>query len=865
MRRVVLRATAAIVVLAALVSVGVYVYLRQSLPVVNGTLTVNGLTAPIDIVRDADAITHVFASNRLDAIYGLGYAHAQDRLWQMEFQRHIGHGRLSEIFGAITIPQDRFLRTVGFGRAAHSAWKHLSHDSKQAIDAYVAGVNEFISTHRGRALPPEFSLLRFEPEPWTGPDVLVWAKMMAWDLSKNYSFELLRHDIVAKLGPQKLAELLPPYPENGLSVLSARDMEWLKRSPSTPEATDRRPLSSNLPSFASSACSASPVCSAFSASSASSAIWAGAFTSALDAGLPAVRDFLTRGRVSALGSNNWVVDGTLSAAGKPLLANDPHLGAQMPSLWYLAHMSAGDFDVIGATLPGGPAVAIGRNTFIAWGETNVAADVEDLYRERIDASGKFAEFAGSREPLQIVAETIAVKGAQPIRLQVRISRHGPLISDAINANNSESKRSPKPPPLEPLAFRWTALDETDSTVPSFLRLNEARNWTEFTSALRDFIVPPQNFVYADVEGHIGYYAPGHIPIRARGDGALPAEGWSGDAEWTGRVPFDELPHTFDPPEHFIVTANHRPVPTAYPRAMSGEFTEPYRAQRILDLLRTRSKLTVDDFAAIQADTLSLHASALVPMLLPRAHPRDADDEQALSLLRRWNFDSRGDSSAAAIFQAWFLELTPTLVGDELGELLTTDYMGLDRSSFISRFVANTLSSNDSQWCDDVRTPRRETCDDAVSAALHAGVVDLRTRLGRDVSRWRWDAAHRAVFAHSGLDSVGALRPFLSRSAPHGGDWSTVNVGPVVANHPFDQHSIPGYRQIVDLSPANDSRFLDAVGQSGHPMSKHYDDFIADWQVVRHRRMRMNREDIERGAIGHLRLVPSSEPRAPSQR
>ena len=847
MRRLLVKALVPALVLVAVVVLVPYLYARRSLPLIDGSVTVAGLSAPVEIVRDADAIPHIFASTKLDALYGLGYAHAQDRLWQMEFQRHIGHGRLSEIFGAVTVPQDRFLRTVGFGRAARAAWATLPEGARQQIDAYVAGVNAFVATHHGSELPPEFTLLRFEPAPWTGADVLVWVKMMAWDLSKNYALELLRHDIVSVVGAERMAELMPPYPNDGLSILSTRDMKRDVAQDFSPAHTSR------------------PEDLRYDSAHTGSATWSGALARSLSTGHPAVREFLLGSATSdALGSNNWVVDGTLTESGKPLLANDPHLGAQMPSLWYLAHVSAGDFDVIGATLPGAPAVAIGRNRFIAWGETNVAADVEDLFRERLDPTGKFAQFRGAQEPLQLITETIHVKGAASVQLQVRLTRHGPLVSDAINANNAELPRGPRPAVLEPLAFRWTALDPQDTTIASFLGLNEARNWDDFTAALRDFVVPSQNFVYADVNGHIGYYAPGHIPIRAHGDGSLPADGWSGEAEWTGWVPFEELPHTYDPPEHFIVTANNRPAPPTYPHLIGLEWTEPYRAQRITDLLHQlggskgparRGKLTPDDFAAIQADTFSLHADALLPLLLERVHQQSVSDEQAIAMLRGWNRDARGDSGAAALFQAWLLRLTPAIAGDELGPLATADYMGLERSSFVARFLANTLALPDSPWCDDVRTPARETCDDAVLTALHAAVGDLTRQLGGDMTRWRWDAVHRAVFPHQGLDAVALLRPLLSRSIPHGGDWSTVNVGPVVANHPYDQHSIPGYREIVDLSPRNDSRFLDAVGESGHPLSRHYDDFLRDWQAVRHRRMRMERADIERGAIGHLRLTP----------
>ncbi|MGE5246450.1 MAG: penicillin acylase family protein [Betaproteobacteria bacterium] len=842
-----LKILAALLALVVAVSVAGYAYLRRSLPQIDGTAVVPGISAPVDIVRDADAIPHIFARTRRDALYGLGYVHAQDRLWQMEFQRRIGFGRLSEIFGRVTVPQDRFLRTVGFGRAARAAWDRLPPDARADVTAYIGGINAFIAAHHGSRLPPEFTLLRFEPEPWQGPDVLVWVKMMAWDLSRNYSSELLRHDLAGAVGWQKVAALLPPYANDGLSILNARDMTWLTGTAVRAGGAAR---AGNGEGPASGGGAPREV-----KDDGRDADYFASLTASLAQGSPVVRDLLLGGATTdALGSNNWVVDGTRTASGWPLLANDPHLDAHIPSLWYLAHLSAGDFDVIGATLPGTPAVAIGRNRRIAWGETNVAADVEDLYRERLDPTGRFAEFRGALEPLQILHESIAVKGGRPVEFDVRISRHGPLVSDAINANNAGSRRTPKPAPIEPLAFRWTALDPDDTTLVCFLRLNQAHDWSEFTGALRQFVVPSQNFVYADVDGHIGYYAPGRVPVRASGDGTVPARGWTGDAEWTGWIPFDQLPHTFDPPEHMIVTANNRPAPASYPHFVGVEWTEPFRAERIGDLLRAKPKATPDDFAAIQADRLSLHAASLLPALLSRVRPRSDADRRAIALLTAWNRTARADSAATAIFGAWFEHLTPAIAGDELGPRLT-DYVSAQRTSFVARFVATVLAGPSSAWCDDVRTPARETCDDVVSAALHDAVGDLTRRLGRDMTRWRWDRVHRAVFPHQGLDAVALLRPLVSRSVPNGGDWSTVDVGGVSARSPYEQHAIPGYRQIIDLSPRNDSRFLDAVGESGHFLSPHYDDFLPDWRAVRHRPMRMTRKDAEAGAIGTLRLMP----------
>ena len=848
MRGVVLKTIAVLVLLAAIAAAGGCHYLRRSLPQIDGAATVAGLSAPIEIIRDADAIPHIIAAGKLDGLFGLGYAHAQDRLWQMEFQRRIGHGRLSEVLGAATLPQDRFLRTVGFGRAARTAWATTPEWAKQQVNAYVAGVNGFISTHHGAGLPPEFTLFRFEPEPWTGVDVLVWVKMMAWDLSGNYSFELLRHDLLAAVGAERMNELMPPYAIDGLSIMPRH---------AAPVDANRAYASAAAPTFGSAATGRPEGLPDNPGGS-----WSAALTASVSQGAPAVRDFLLGGAtIEGLGSNNWVVDGTLTPTGKPLLANDPHLGTRLPSTWYLAHISAGDFDVIGGTFPGIPAVALGRNRSIAWGATNVAADVQDLYREHLDAGGTRSEFRGAQEPITVIPETIVVKGAAPVTLSVRVTRHGPLISDAINANNAASTTTPKPQPLEPLAFRWTALDPDDGTLSAFLKMNEARNWTEFTQALEGYTAPSQNFVYADVDGHIGYYAPGHIPLRASGDGSRPAEGWTGDAEWTGWVPFDELPHLFDPPEHLIVTANHRPAPASYPYNLGVDWTEPYRAQRIADLLDRRGlgeggqpdhRFGPDDFARIQADTLSLHAQALLPVLLSHVRAADARDQPALDRLRQWNFDATGESAAAALFQAWFLHLTPVLVADEIGPAATELYQG--KFSYVSRFLAIALASNDSRWCDDVRTPARETCDDAVRRAFREGVDDLQNRLGSDMTRWRWDAVHLAKFPHA-LDSVAMLRPILSRSIGIAGDWSTVNVGVTAADHPYDVHTVPGYREIIDLSPANNSRFLDAVGESGHFLSPHYDDFLNDWRAVRHRKMRMDRADIERGGLGHLRLVP----------
>ena len=516
----------------------------------SGAIHVEGLSGPVEIVRDADAIPHIFASAKRDAFFGLGYVHAQDRLWQMEFQRRIGHGMLSEVFGAATIPQDRFLRTVGFGRAARSAWERLPDDARRQIEAYVAGVNAFLATDP--PLPPEFTLLRFKPAPWTGPDVLVWVKMMAWDLSANYSHELLRRDLLARVGPERTAELMPPYPQDGLSILDRPAVEQSHGSRRA-DVRDRERCREPAPRTARAGRTRSPGRSAATTRFGSSCSAAdGSKRSARTTGSstarspPAASRSWPTTRISARTCPRSGTSRTCRRATSTSSAPRCRARRQWPS------------DAIG-TSPGE------KPTSRPTSRTSIASVV--------DPTGKLVEYRGALEPLRIIKETIAVSGGDPIELDVRITRHGPLVSDAINANNAASTDDPKPAPFEPLAFRWTALDDADGTVVAFLLLNEARNWEEFTAALRHFVVPSQNFVYADVEGHIGYYLPGHIPIRASGDGASPAEGWTGEMEWTGWVPFDELPHAYDPPGHFIVTANHRPVPPDYPHHIALEYPE----------------------------------------------------------------------------------------------------------------------------------------------------------------------------------------------------------------------------------------------------------------------------------------------------
>jgi penicillin amidase len=795
---------AAVLAVIALVALIGYAYIRWSLPQIEGTVRVSGLRGSVEIIRDADSVPHIYAQNKLDAWFGLGYVHAQERLWQMEMQRRLSQGRLSELFGPSVVSADRFLRTVGLARAALRAWELLSADAQAIVQAYTAGINAAIGTRRN-GLSPEWLLLRATPAPWTGPEVLACLKLVAMDLGGTYEIELLRNDIIRVVGAERAAQLYPTYPEDGPSIVSTQV--------GTEDHPQRHPTGVPLRT------------------------------------LLGVDGF----GGDAVGSNNWVVDGTKSASGKPLLANDPHLGTSMPSLWYLAHLTGGDLDVIGATIPGLPGVVIGRNRSIAWGLTNLNPDVQDLFQEHLDPTGRMVEFQGQMEPIEVITETIRVKGRPDIQHEVRITRHGPLISDAINADNEARPADKRSEPLEPLALRWTALDADDATLEAFHGINEAQNWDQFREALRHYVVPAVNFVYADVAGHIGYYAPGRIPIRASGDGSLPVEGWSGDNDWIGWVPFDELPHSYDPPEHFIVTANNRPVASDYPYFLGRTWHPPFRAQRIADLLQTKEKLGPADFATFQGDTVSLFSREVLPDLLAQVTPRDDAERRAVELLRGWDGDARADSAAAALFEVWFAKLPRAILSSELDSELIERYQW--HFLFFSRFLINTLK-DEAHTQPENSTPTGEADTSAIEQAFREALADVQARLGNDMRSWRWDQLHVAIFPHQPFHRIQPLRRFFSRSVPSGGDWSTINFGPYLFDGSFKQGLVAGYRQVVNLSNHDDGQFIQSSGQSGNLLSAGYDDYLSDWQAVRYRPMRFERTTVEHGRKATLRLEPT---------
>jgi penicillin amidase len=782
-------------------------YRQASLPQMDGAVRLAGLAAPVDIVRDAEGIPHIYAKTSEDAYFALGFVHAQDRLWQMEMNRRIAAGRMAEVLGPGALDTDRFLRTLGVRRNAEAIYAHLADDARAALQAYARGVNAWLAQRKG-PLPPEFLLTGASaPEPWEPADSIGWQTMMAWDLGGNWTQELLRMRLSQKLSLAQINQFLPPYP--GDKPLETQDFTALYRE-----------LSGTTQQMAAVAAIAPP------------------------------------SLIEGMGSNNWVVSGKLSATGKPLLANDPHLGLAAPSVWYFAHLSAPGLNVIGATLPGIPSVVLGHNDRIAWGFTNTAPDVQDLYIERVDPDNP----ARYRTPsgwavFEARTETIKVKGQADVRITVRGTRHGPVISGALPIMD----KAPLDAKQYVVAFAWTALRPDDRTFQAGVRMTRAGNWKEFVDGARDFSTPQQNVVYADVDGNIGFIAPGRVPIRKPENdlkGLAPAPGWDARYDWDGFIPFEQLPRSFNPASQRIVTANQKIVDDSYPWFITSEWALPYRANRIEELLAARGLHDLQTFAAIQKDDISLAARELLPLV--RATPAlSTRSKAALVALANWNGAMVADRFEPLVFNAWMRETSRELFAGVLGEALMKDYWEL-RNVFAPMVDILKNRDGESRWCADAAKPV-QTCRDVLARSLEVSLADLEKRYGPDMHGWQWGRAHEAHSEHRPFGKVEWLARWFDVRVPSPGDTYTVNVGRYNLRddkEPFASHHAPSLRALYDLGNLENSLFISSTGQSGNVLSPLYRDLAQRWEEGRYLPMKTRRAAVEDGSLGTLTLMPA---------
>ncbi len=764
------------------------------------SLAVPELKAGVDIRRDAYGIVHIEAQSEADAYFALGYVHAEDRLWQMEVNRRIGSGRLAEVFGPDALAQDRLHRTLGLRHVAAQNWRHLDADSQALLTAYAHGVNAYLGRQTFLVFTClECRLFDVQPEPWQPVDSLLWLKTLAWQLSGNSLEEVFNLRLSQRLDRERLADLLPSYPGEPRQYLP--DLERLYGK---------------------------PVRAAVQVAGGRSVV-----------------------RANAVGSNNWAVSGERSTSGKPLLANDPHVPFTAPALFYLAHLKAPGLDVIGATLPGVPGVLLGRNQALAWAFTNTGPDSQDLFFEwPVPDSPERYRHGEATVPFTVRQETLAVKGQAAEFLNVRSSRHGPVVSDV------DADIQAVTPPGLVAALRWVGLAEDDSTAQFLLKAGRAQTVSAFLEAAENFHAPQQNMVYADRAGHIGFVAAGRVPKRRPGNalqGLIPAPGWLAEYDWDGYIPFAQLPQQHGSNDGSLVTANQKITPPGYPYLITASWTLPYRAQRIAALLAEQPQHDRASFKAIQQDVFNPVAHALLPYLLGVSGTEPAL-QTALTLLKTWDTKMTGAAAQPLIFAEWLRQLLAVLCQQRLGD--SYDWLDEYHPGFLQAVLTDRHGMA-GRWCVP-SPPGQAPCYSERRQALLAALAELQRHHGDDLADWRWQDAHISVFAHTPFTDLPVLGSWFAPRVTVDGGLDTVNVSGYRYQPDTGQYvagSGAVYRAIYDLADPDRSVFVLPTGQSGRPWSAHYRDMLALWAQGEYVPMHTEDRQVAEDTVAQTRLLP----------
>ncbi|MCZ4606064.1 penicillin acylase family protein [Streptomyces sp. Lzd4kr] len=847
---------------------------RASFPQTKGSITLKGLSGPVDVKRDDYGIPQIYASSDEDLFMAQGFVQAQDRFWEMDVRRHMTSGRLSEMFGKSQVDNDEFLRTLGWERIAKQEYdKTLSASTKKYLQAYAAGVNAYLDGKDNKDISLEYAALGFtndyKPGKWTPVDSVAWLKAMAWDLRGNMQDEIDRALMTSRLGPKEIADLYPQYPysRNKPIVQAGQYDEVTKTFGSTGSAAG-----------------------AGSSAGGTSGTGTSSGTAGLQgqlAGLQEVLDDLPTAvgvNGNGIGSNSWVVGGKYTITGKPLLANDPHLSASLPSVWYQmglhcrAVSSKCQYDVSGYTFAGMPGVVIGHNQNISWGMTNSGVDVTDLYLEKLSGDGYL--YDGKTVPFTTRQETIKVAGGSPKKIVVRETNNGPLLSDRsdelvkVGRKAGVDTAAPDRGDGYGIALRWTALDP-GTTMDAVFAMDRAKNWTDFRAAAALFDVPSQNLIYADTENHIGYTLPGKIPTRPQGyDGSVPAPGWDAKSRWTGYIDDDELPYEYDPARGYIVTANQAVIDKAkYPYTLTTDWGYGARSQRINDLIQSKiddgGKISTDDMRQMQLDNSSEIAKLLVPKLLKiDISDKDVRDAAAIreaqELLEGWDYTQDADSAAAAYFNSVWRNILKLAFGNKLpkelrveGQCLWVDPVNTtgpadetdkvrecgerepdqaqpDGGDRWFEVVRSLMSDEDSDWWKTPSSgtrPSADNRDELFRRAMIDARWELTAKLGKDIDTWNWGRLHRLFLKNQTLGTEG---PGFLQYALNRGPWklsggeATVNASGWNAAGGYGVVWVPSMRMVVNLGDLDKSKWINLTGASGHAYNAHYTDQTDKW-------------------------------------
>lgn len=826
-----LKITAIVLLVLGLSLVGFATYtVRQSFAVESGTIQIPGIKAEVTVQRDNWGIPHIWAANSHDLFMAQGYIHAQDRFWQMDFWRHIGSGRLAEMFGSSQVETDRYLRTMGWARVAQQEIQQMNAEMKANLQSYADGVNAYLAQRQGSALSLEYTVLQFlnpgyKPEPWQPLHSLTWGKVMAYDLGRNFESEIERTILLKTLTPVQVEELFPPYAEDlpvilpGFRGRGEQGSRGAGRTEGTGEEITAVLKSITQPMMA--------------------------------------LEKLIGPRGIGIGSNSWVISGEHTATGKPILANDPHLAVQIPSIWYEVGLHCTTkgaecpYNVTGFSFAGMLGVIVGHSDRIAWGVTNVQSDVMDLYIEKINPNNPNQyEVNGKWVDMQLVKETIQVAGTQPIVQTVRYTRHGPILSDVSpDLKQFNQNQRVKIPQNYAVALRWTAL-EPSKLAYSIGQMNRAQNWQEFRAAAKNFDVPAQNLVYADIEGNIGYQLPGKFPIRAKGEGRYPVPGWTDEYEWQGYIDFEQLPTSFNPPQGYIATANNL-VASKYPYLITTDWVYGYRAKRIVEMIEQQSQpISLDYVQQMQGDNRNLNAQILVPLLqtISLNTPRQ---EAARKLLVDWDLQLGMSSPAAALFEVFWKYLLADTFHDQLPREYFPD--GGDRWYAV---IKNLAQQPNSIWWDNRNTVTVENRDQILRQAFTEAVNELERLQSKDPKNWNWGKLHTITFRNGtlGKSGVAPIEALFNRgSFATAGNGETVNANRWRANKSFEVTDIPSMRMIVDLGNLDNSLAIHTPGQSGHAFHQHYADMVDPWGKIEYHSMLWEKKAIAAKTAATLKL------------
>jgi len=813
-----------------------YRFTRQAIPKTEGEIQIVGLDHPVEILRDEYGVAHIYADTPHDLYFAQGYVHAQERFWQMEFQRRVAAGRISEIFGEGTLDSDIYLRQFGFHDLAKESYDMLDDEDKEIMDAYAEGVNAYIGDKKPSKLGLEFAILSLkgtplEIEPWSPVDSMAWGEMLIFDQSDQLHTELSNIDLLASVGQKKYDQLHPAYRADRPVIVPEDDPSLIRTQSSKVAGLGDAEI---------------------------------AYLQSLRESLQnseIVPPFLQALRFPDGGSNSFVISGANTDTGTPILANDPHMSINMPSLWYEVGMHCNEktpdciFNFRGFSLPGVPGILIGHNDEIAWGLTNATFDAEDVFIEKLNPENPNQyEVNGEWVDMDIHQERIQVLGQdEPVVITVRHTRNGLIATDAM-IDHKPFSYGEKGPELYALSYAWTALEPVQ-TLRAVMMVNRAQNWDDFVEALSYFDAGKQNWLYADVDGNIGYVLPGKIPIRAGGDGSLPVPGWNDDYIWTGYIPYEELPRAFNPRKGYIVTANNPQLRDEKPYLLNKEHDRGQRAQRITDMiLKANGKITLEMMQQFQTDNASISALEVIPYL-NEIQFDDGKISAARDRLLGWDAEMLMDSPEAALYNIFWAHLLADIFDDQLPE---DHYLnGVHRDADVVYFL---LQDPEDDWWDDKNTPdvvedRDAILEKAFVEAYGEGVEEL----GEKLDDWRWGDLHMITFQNAtlGKSGIGFIENIFNRGPfPTNGSNSVIQKTCWRASKSYDVVCIPALRQVIDLGNLSNATMVQSVGQSGHPYSPHYDDFIDLWRNLEYHPSNWSRSDVEAGEYEELILQPA---------